>query len=97
MNVVLLPPADQELDDAYQYYDEQFPGLGNRFVDEFGNTTELLATTPYGWRLISKNTRRINLTRFPYLILYVVEDDTIFITCIAHQHRNPKYYISRTT
>ena len=35
------------------------------------------------------------LKRFPYLVLYIPEEDKILITAIAHQHRKPDYYINR--
>ncbi|MBD3376033.1 type II toxin-antitoxin system RelE/ParE family toxin [candidate division KSB1 bacterium] len=95
MNVYLLSPADRELEDAINLYNEHFQGLGDKFFDEFIKTINLLKQTPFGWRKVGKNTRRINLKRFPYLILYIVTDEQILITCIAHQHRNPRYYIER--
>jgi plasmid stabilization system protein ParE len=97
VNVILIPPADKELEDAITFYNEQLVGLGDQFYQEFASTIDLLRRTPFGWRKIGENTRRINIKRFPYLILYVVDKDNILVTCIAHQHRNPRYYLSRTT
>jgi len=31
MNIILLPPADKELDEAIEYYNDQQAGLGDRF------------------------------------------------------------------
>jgi len=95
MKILLLPPSDQELLDAISYYNEQQKGLGARFYNEFLGTISLIEKAPNAWRKIGKFTHRINLSRFPYLVLYVVENDKIIITCIAHQHRKPDYYISR--
>ncbi|MGR3318011.1 MAG: type II toxin-antitoxin system RelE/ParE family toxin [Candidatus Anammoxibacter sp.] len=95
MNVILLPPSDKELDDAIEYYETQLTELGQRFYNEFEKTICLLNQLPYAWRKVGKHTRRINIKKFPYLILYVIEGDFILITCIAHQHRDPRYYIRR--
>lgn len=95
MNIILLSPADTELEEAIEFYNTQLPGLGDQFYNEFLFTVDLLNRTPFGWRKVGKNTRRINVKRFPYLILYVVDNNDIFITCIAHQHRNPRYLINR--
>lgn len=95
MNVLLTPPVDKELDEAINYYNGQLNGLGDQFYKEFENTIDLIRRVPYGWRKVGKNTRRINIKRFPFLVLYVIEDDTVLITCLAHQHRDPKYYIQR--
>lgn len=95
MNVILIPPADKELDEAIEFYNNQFPGLGDQFYCEFESTIELIKRTLYGWRKIGENTRRINIKRFPFLVLYIIDNDDILITCLAHQHRNPRYYINR--
>jgi len=92
MNVKILTPASQELREAFDYYEEQLKGLGKRFISSFEDSIRLIQKIPFGWRKISKNTRRINLKNFPYLILYVIDGDTIIITFICHSHHNPEYY-----
>ena len=95
MNIVLIPPADKELDDAINYYNEEIPGLGDAFYEEFIKAADLLSMFPNIWRKVGDNTRRAKIKKFPYLILYVVEKGDILITCIAHQHRDPRYYNQR--
>ena len=95
MNVILLPPANQELQDAVDFYDAQMNGLGDRFYKCFLGAVQHIKSSPLLWRKVGVNTRRINVTGFPFLILYVVDQDSIFITCVAHQHRDPQYYINR--
>ena len=95
MNVILIPPSDKELEDGIDYYDDQMPGLGEQFYNAFLRTVNYISIAPEAWRKIGKNTRRANIMRFPYLILYVLDGDDILITCIAHQHRNPTYYSNR--
>jgi hypothetical protein len=92
MNFVVLEPALLELEDACSYYDSPNQALGKRFIESFKATVILIQKIPFGWRKISQNTRRINFKGFPYLILYIVDGDTIVITCICHSHRNLEYY-----
>ena len=93
MSIILIPPADKELEEAIVYYNDQLSGLGDQFYNAFLATTNYLSQAPDAWRKIGRNTRRINIKRFPYLVLYVVDGEDILITCIAHQHRNPTYYL----
>lgn len=93
MNIQILQKAENELQEIVHYYEEQLTGLGQQFLAIFVRETAIISKTPYGWIKIGQKTRRFNMERFPYLILYVVEDDTIFITALAHQHRNPEYYL----
>ena len=41
--------------------------------------------------------RRLTLSRFPYKLLYSVESDHLYIVAVAHQHREPTYWIDRTS
>jgi len=93
MSIILIPPADKELEEAILYYNDQLSGLGDQFYNAFLATTNYLSQAPDAWRKIGRNTRRINIKRFPYLVLYVIDGEDILITCIAHQHRNPTYYL----
>ncbi len=95
MKLEFIHPADQELKDACFYYEEQVSGLGDRFINEFNNTIKIVLEHPLLWSKVGKRTRRALIKRFPHLILYIYENNTIYITCIAHQHRNPDYYIDK--
>ncbi len=92
MKIKVLEPAEIELKEAYSYYNSRLPGLGDRFLQSFKDAVLLIEKIPLGWRKISENTRRINFNEFPYLILYVIDNDTIVITYICHNHRNPEHY-----
>ena len=95
MNIILIPPSDKELEEAIDYYNDQMFGLGEQFYNAFLSSVAYISIAPDVWRKVGKNTRRINIKRFPYLILYVLDGNNILITCIAHQHRNPTYYTNR--
>jgi hypothetical protein len=88
----VLEPAEIELKEAYSYYNSRLPGLGDWFLQSFKDAVLLIAKIPPGWRKISANTRGINFDEFPYLILYVIDNDTIVITYNCHNHRNPEHY-----
>lgn len=95
MKLKFIHPSDKELIDAYNYYKDQLTGLGNQFLNEFNNTIKIILEHPKLWLKVGKRTRRAIIKKFPYMILYVVEKNTDHVTCIAHQHRNPDYYIDR--
>lgn len=95
MNIILLPPSDKELDDAFEYYNDQEISLGNSFYNEFMRAVDLIQAFPITWKKVGRHTHKINIKRFPYLLLYVIDGNNILITCMAHQHRSPTYYIER--
>jgi len=95
MKLKFIHPSDQELIEAYNYYEDQLTGLGDHFLDEFNNTIKIILEHPLLWSKVGERTRRALIKRFPYLILYIHDEKTIFITCVSHQHRNPDYYVDR--
>ena len=95
MKLKFIHPSEQELIDTFSFYEEQLEGLGNLFLNEFNKTIKIILKHPTLWMKIGKRTRRALIKKFPYLILYIFENDIIHLTCIAHQHRSPEYYINR--
>lgn len=41
--------AERELDEAYQYYEEQSPGLGERLLDEVQHALIFIRRHPQYW------------------------------------------------
>ena len=97
MNVILVHPADEELQDSIDFCNDQLDGLGDRFYQDFLKTTALIKHNPELWRRVGLHTRRANLGRFPFFVLYVFDEPDVLITCIAHHHRDPEYYVARLT
>ena len=95
MNTILLPPSDIELDQAIKYYEIKTEGLGQDFYSDFLHTIELIESFPLAWTKVGSHTHKIHLKRFPYMLLYIINGNNLLISCIAHQHRNPEYYVNR--
>lgn len=93
MNVIFLPIAQLELNQAVKFYEQQLEGLGILFYKEIFEAVDFISLYPEGYQLITKHTRKCTLRRFPYLVLYGIIDNTIVISAIAHQHRHPRSYL----
>ncbi len=65
MRIDIHPDAREELNEAYLYYEEIQPGLGDRFLAKYEKALDLIEAMPYAWRIIGGKTRRINIKRFP--------------------------------
>lgn len=88
--------AERELAEAVEYYDEESPGLGERFLEEVRHSTLLLQRYPYAAPKVLGSTRRFVLPLFSYSLLYQVFDDRIRVLAVAHQKRHPRYWIGRS-
>ena len=51
MRVIFSKLAKQELEDAANYYELEFSGLGTRFQEESKRAVELIAEHPESWSI----------------------------------------------
>ena len=91
----LLIPAEVEMTEALVFYDEASLGLGNDFLDDVRQAVDRLCSYPQAGETIAPNLRRTLLHRFPFSIIYSVEDTGILVIAIAHHGRRPGYWESR--
>ena len=95
MKVILSEYAVRELEDAVNYLELEFEGLGQRLKTEVKLALRRLVRHPRAWSIERGEIRKCLLHKFPYKILYSIEADHIFVIAIAHQHRKPDYGIDR--
>jgi plasmid stabilization system protein ParE len=89
MNVRYLTAAEAELQEAIDYYNQQHPGLGFELYDEVKEAAARINNYPLAWTPLSKRTRRAQVHRFPYSIVYEVRTDLIVIVAVQHHRRKP--------
>jgi toxin ParE2 len=89
------PHAKRELEDATVYYDTISEALGDSFIDEFQRALSLIRRLPQAFTEFSVSTRQCQLKRFPYLIVYRLQESEIEIVTVMHMAREPKYWTER--
>jgi plasmid stabilization system protein ParE len=95
VKVRFLTLAQQELDDAVAWYNEQAAGLGQEFLDELDRVVRRAVAFPMSCPEIEPGMRRCLLARFPYGLIYGVDRKTIVVVAVAHLHRKPRYWLDR--
>ncbi len=93
MRVIFSELAKQELEDAANFYELEFSGLGARFREEIKKAIQLIVEHPESWSVERGDVRKGVLHKFPYKLLYSIEKDHIFIVAVARQHRKPDYWV----
>ena len=89
------PAAEEELNQAVDYYDECQKGLGSEFLKEMYRTLQNILAFPDAWSPLSANTRRCLSKRFPYGIVYQAAGEEILIIAVMNLSRTPDYWKSR--
>ena len=95
MTIKFHSEARKEFFQAANYYEEQVVGLGDIFIDEVGNVLEVLEQYPSSGTKITSTERRFLVSRFPYGIVYTVDDNLITIFAVMNLRQKPGYWKSR--
>ena len=70
-------------------------GLGYDFLAEIDEAVHRITTWPEAHAILKGTLRRCLVRRFPYGIVYGIDEQTIVIVAIAHLHRKPFYWTHR--
>jgi plasmid stabilization system protein ParE len=97
VTVRFLEIAELELHQAINWYARQAPGLGDAFLIEVLSAADRVARFPEGWQPLDQGIRRCRLSRFPYGLIYTIENGDILVLAVAHLHRRPEYWRDRLT
>ncbi|HAC16019.1 MAG TPA: plasmid stabilization protein [Bacteroidetes bacterium] len=96
MKIEFHSEARFEFFDASEYYENQVVGLGDEFIDEVEKVLDVIEQQPFAGIKITDTERRFLLSRFPYGIIYSVENDLITIFAVMNLKRKPGYWEPRT-
>lgn len=91
-----LPQVEQDVQDAYDWYELQLPGLGEDFLLSTDAAINAIVRKPLINAVEHKGIRKSKTKRFPFGVFYVVDKETITVIAIVHLARHPKTWKSRT-
>ncbi|KFD42442.1 plasmid stabilization protein [Peptococcaceae bacterium SCADC1_2_3] len=95
MKFFFHPAAEQELNEAVDYYNQVQDSLGLQFSKEVYAAIKNILAFPRAWVSLSDNTRRCLINRFPYGVIYQIADEKLFIIAVMHLNRKPGYWKDR--
>ncbi|HBR11803.1 MAG TPA: plasmid stabilization system [Chryseobacterium sp.] len=81
--------ANLEIIDAYSYYENQQSGLGETFFEQLGLYFKRITENPKHFE-IKNNYREAYIKKFPYLIIYRIEEDNVVVYSVFSTAQNPK-------
>lgn len=92
MDLIFSDSAKAEVHQAVKYYEDEVEGLGKAFLSYVENSVEEIQRFPLASRVIRKDFRRFLIPRFPYGIIYRIEENQLFVAAIMHLKRKPFYW-----
>lgn len=90
------PEAARELAADVGYYDEKYPGRGQRFAASVERTLALITEFPLAFPVLYEpDIRSAKVERFPYRVVDVVVQPNIDVIAVVHAKRRPAYWRGR--
>ena len=81
--------------EAALFYETARSGFGDIFLDDVQRAIDTIRDRPEIGANIAYGFRRVLVQRFPFSIIYRVENGEVIVTAVAHQRRRPNYWIKR--
>jgi plasmid stabilization system protein ParE len=91
----LLRAAKRDVKKAYEWYEEQKPGLGDVFLERVEECLSAIGRSPNAFQVVAHDARRAIVKQFPYVIFYRIEDEAIYVYSVFHTSQNPQKWIDR--
>ena len=85
------PIAASEYEAAYSWYIERSDKAAEKFLLAVEDAIKAVCANPYRYRNTHKELREITLKKYPFYLIYLIDDKkkTIIITSLYHNKRNP--------
>lgn len=87
--------AEQDLLEAQRWYERQVEGLGREFRQTVDELFARLRENPYLYPAVYRGLRRAVLRRFPYLVYFAVDPESVTVVACLHGKRRPGLIESR--
>jgi plasmid stabilization system protein ParE len=94
--LVIQPEAEADLQVAFAWYEGRRAGLGHKMLEEARRAFTRIGLDPTLPRPRFRQTRRVRLKHFPYVVLYVFRQDTVYVLGVLHERRSPRLFRGRT-
>jgi plasmid stabilization system protein ParE len=93
--IILQPEARVEFDEAYDWYEAQRAGLGDRFVARVQEVFDRISANPKIHRIVFQDVRKGVVIQFPYCVFYREETSCVRVLAVFHARRDPKIWQAR--
>ena len=90
-----LHEARDEMAVAQDGYEQQQPGLGDRFVDAVTDKVAVVCANPKLYGVFRGNIRAASVNGFPHVVYYRDRGADVLIVAVQHGHRSSRNWIRR--
>mgnify|MGYP001590961578 CR=1 FL=1 len=87
--IIVRPEAENDLEEAFAWYEDRRKGLGYDFLLQVDAGIRFIEHNPEIHPGEYKGTRKHLIKRFPYKIVYLVDEEKIIVLAVIHGKRRP--------
>ncbi len=87
--VIIRPEAEDDLKDAFSWYEDKRAGLGYNFLLQVDAGINFINRNPEAHAIEYKGMRKHLIKRFPYKIIYFIKEGKIIVLAVFHGKRDP--------
>jgi toxin ParE1/3/4 len=93
--VELFQTATADLQEGYDWYEEQSIGLGDRFIREVDDYLDVISKNPFQFPIqFSGKYHFALLKHFPFRVVYSIDEPRkfVYVSAVFHTSRDPKRF-----
>ena len=88
-DLIVAPEAEQDIGEAYAWYEDRRPGLGEEFLSCVDASIQAICRMPEMHAEVHEHYRRALVRRFPYAVFYEYAGGRVTVYCVFHTSRDP--------
>jgi plasmid stabilization system protein ParE len=81
--------AEEEIFEAYSWYEQQTPGLGQRFIGELEAIFQKITLNPQHYKIVKSVFRQASVKNFPFVVYFEITNNNIVVYSVFHTMRKP--------
>ncbi|CAN5371612.1 hypothetical protein BH09BAC5_BH09BAC5_22140 [soil metagenome] len=93
--IILHSEIKSDLTNAALWYENHQIGLGVEFIDEFNETLICIQKYPGAFPLKAKKLRNISMKRFPFIVVFEIIENVVFVSLLIHAKQKPSKRIRK--
>ena len=82
--------AVADIQKAFDWYEVNQSGLGERFLRSLEDVEKTISSFPLAYPQKYKKTREVFVEPFPFLLIYRVQQDAVWVLAVFPARKNPR-------
>ena len=87
--LIFHPGTEADIADIVGFYAQRDRALPAKFRARLSEEIDGVLLFPHAGMMLFEEYRRVQLRRFPFMVVYLVSDHTIYVLAIVHVRRDP--------